>query len=157
MFSSSYSSKLKLKILLETRVVSNTLCWWNLNHVRVVTSKGLPLIDQISHASKQWRCLNNTNWSQILTSSFSETLYISQLQRLPVSTHPAQSYNRNRSLSKYKIPPTISFNVRYNMAAIQGGRNMKRDSSEASLLLSSSHSREDMEEFLKAYESEWDL
>lgn len=40
------------------------------------------------------------------------------------------------------------------MAAIQGGRNMKRDSSEASLLLSSSHSREDMEEFLKAYESE---
>lgn len=40
------------------------------------------------------------------------------------------------------------------MAAIQGGRNMKRDSSEGSFLSSSTNGREDMEEFLKAYESE---
>ena len=42
----------------------------------------------------------------------------------------------------------------YNMAATQGGRNTKRELSEAGLLSSSSHNREDMEEFLKAYESE---
>jgi len=37
--------------------------------------------------------------------------------------------------------------------ATQGGRNMKRDLAEGSSLSSSTHNREDMEEFLKAYES----